>query len=252
MVKSDNLNITTKYSSPDNNLSMFQSTSTKPTPCPSMVSRPVPYCRSPDLFSDNTTASDFLNSPTGLQQCYNYYADVYILIEAIESYEDLQQLRKIYDIWTTVKNKQALEGIANDHYESSTNSGGMFRGPNSPKAKLRVDVTPSVEKPSSPDSQEFLQKYEYKSEVNYEDLVRSLSGFARIVKYRSQITPSNLNAKLMSKNELEVLSVEEGFFRNGKKSGYCRTFNGLTGEVECGFFRNDLPSGKYVKWDGQE
>lgn len=96
---------------------------------------------------------------------------------------------------------------------------------------------------------DLLAKFDSKSEVNFEDIMNSLNGFARVVKYRSCPAPGSFtNPRFIDKSELEVLSIEEGVFRGGKKSGYCRVLNGETGQAECGFFKNDLPSGKYVKW----
>lgn len=109
------------------------------------------------------------------------------------------------------------------------------------------------EKPSSPESHSLMSKYDLKSEINFEDVMSSLSGFARVVKYRSVPTPgAHVNPRLMDKKELEVLSIEEGLFKNGKKSGYCRVFNGETGQAQCGFYKNDLPSGKFVRWGDDE
>lgn len=49
--------------------------------------------------------------------------------------------------------------------------------------------------------------------------------------------------------ELQLCSLEEGYFRNGVKSGYCRVMDAENGNVECGFFKNDQPCGKYVKFN---
>ena len=57
---------------------------------------------------------------------------------------------------------------------------------------------------------------------------------------------------MLLRKDLEILKIEEGFFRNGKKSGYCRVLDALNSVVECGFFRKDLPTGKYVRWDLDE
>lgn len=79
--------------------------------------------------------------------------------------------------------------------------------------------------------------------------MQSLNGFARIVKYRCCPAPGTyVNPLFTKKTDLEVLTVEEGIFRGGKKAGYCRVFDAQTGQVECGFYKNDQPSGKYVKW----
>jgi hypothetical protein len=48
------------------------------------------------------------------------------------------------------------------------------------------------------------------------------------------------------------MSVEEGEFENGMKNGYCRVINPCLGIVECGFFMNDQPNGKFVRWSNDE
>mmetsp|Transcript_16529 Transcript_16529/g.28087 ORF Transcript_16529/g.28087 Transcript_16529/m.28087 type:complete len:91 (-) Transcript_16529:21-293(-) len=55
-----------------------------------------------------------------------------------------------------------------------------------------------------------------------------------------------------SSDYLELLSVEEGCFKNGRKHGYCRIFDSNNGVVECGYFEEDVPCGKYVKWSNDE
>ena len=50
----------------------------------------------------------------------------------------------------------------------------------------------------------------------------------------------------------ELVFIEEGFFKNGMKNGYCRVINVEKKTVECGFFRDNLPSGKFTKWKGED
>lgn len=52
----------------------------------------------------------------------------------------------------------------------------------------------------------------------------------------------------MSSANLELVSVEEGQFREGKKEGYCRIIHATDGSCEVGFFSKDLPMGKYCKY----
>lgn len=192
--------------------------------------------------TDADGAEVFAPAPGATQQRYYYYADIYILIEAIENYDDLVQLRKMYDIWTTIKQRGPRSQLYSLQNEEPVVS------PNSPKLKPLFVRVPD-DKPSSPESQLMGAPFDYRSEVNFEDIMQSLNGFARIIKYRCCPAPgSYTNPLLMNKKDLEVLTVEEGIFRKGKKSGYCRVFDGQSGMVECGFFKNDLPSGKYVKW----
>lgn len=106
--------------------------------------------------------------------------------------------------------------------------------------------------PASPKSFPTPINYDYESELSYEDIVKSLNGFARIVRYRALATSEKEDPKFINKKNLEIVRIEEGFFRNGQKAGYCRVFNADTSEVECGFFRKDIPTGKYVRWDLDE
>lgn len=149
----------------------------------------------------------------------------------------------MYDVYTTLKQRGQRSEF---DIERKTNS-----KPESPQIKENATALPD-DKPSSPESKQqadLLAKFDSKSEVNFEDIMSSLNGFARIVKYRSCPAPGSFtNPRFIDKQELEVLSIEEGVYRSGKKSGYCRVLNGETGQAECGFFKNDLPSGKYVKW----
>ena len=127
-----------------------------------------------------------------------------------------------------------------------------------PQKKRKTMKINEESKPSSPESfpitpmGQFIS-HDYESELNFEDIVKSLNGFARIIRYRAQVSSSDSDSpKYIKKKNLEILRIEEGFFRNGQKSGYCRVFNGETAEVECGFFRKDVPTGKYVRWDMEE
>ena len=56
---------------------------------------------------------------------------------------------------------------------------------------------------------------------------------------------------IVSKN-LELLQIDEGLFQNGKKNGYCRVIDAVTGQVSCGFFKDDLPNGKHIKFKGNQ
>ena len=48
---------------------------------------------------------------------------------------------------------------------------------------------------------------------------------------------------------LEVTAVIEGQFLLGKLNGYGRRINCKTGITEVGFFRQDVPSGKYCQYN---
>jgi len=161
----------------------------------------------------------------------------------------LQQLRKVYDIHTTTKQNIHRTNATNAKSQAILYRTGGKGEPTSPRRRdppaARKEMTSA-----SPTSAKGMSSYSFKSELKFNDIVGSINGFARIVKYRSCPSPGQfVNPQFMKRWELEVLSVEEGLFRNGKKAGYCRVLDGQTGHVQCGFFKNNLPSGKYVKFD---
>ena len=82
-----------------------------------------------------------------------------------------------------------------------------------------------------------------------------LNGHARFVKY----TNHSLNKPVFDKNnartpgrkedlELELIEIAEGQFKKAKKDGYCRVISAKDGSCEVGFFKDDKPHGKYVKF----
>ena len=56
---------------------------------------------------------------------------------------------------------------------------------------------------------------------------------------------------IVQKN-LEVLSLEEGCFKNGKKNGYCRKIDAVTGVIDVGFYKNDKPNGKFMRFKNNQ
>ena len=48
---------------------------------------------------------------------------------------------------------------------------------------------------------------------------------------------------------MNLAYIEEGFFKNGKKHGYCRVYDCIAKTVECGFYEKDVPHGKLMVWD---
>lgn len=150
----------------------------------------------------------------------------------------------MYDIWTTINQRVPRSWEFPFQYEEP------IIVANSPKPKPPTSVNKDPEdKYSNSECDLMGSSYDYKSIICYEDIIQSLNGFARIVKYRSCPKPgSPNNPQMMEKKDLELLSMEEGVIKKGKKNGYCRVFDAQSGNVECGFFKNDLPRGKYVKW----
>ena len=51
--------------------------------------------------------------------------------------------------------------------------------------------------------------------------------------------------------EFKLISIKEGYFKDGLKSGYCRVMNAEKSTVECGFYKSDQPCGKFVKFNSE-
>jgi len=81
--------------------------------------------------------------------------------------------------------------------------------------------------------------------LELDSIFSAINGFARVIKYKT----SESEESKSNKESNQLLSIEEGFFRNGMKNGYCRVVDLTADTVECGFFRNNSPYGKYVKWN---
>jgi hypothetical protein len=75
--------------------------------------------------------------------------------------------------------------------------------------------------------------------INFEDVVSSLNGYGRIIKWTcigDDFSPEN--------NVIQ--QVVEGKFKEGMMDGYCRMIDASTNEeVHVGYFKEDLPMGKY-------
>ena len=147
----------------------------------------------------------------------DYFCDISILIEAIDNYEDLQALRQVFEIKTT--NYDSVK-----EYQATPQKASR-RGP-----KEVGD--------SSRDGDSRRQ-----SDVSLDDIHGALNGFARVIKYRQ------VKKEGEGPSEFELLTIEEGFFKSGMKNGYCRVFDVKNQNTECGFFRDNSPYGKYVRWD---
>jgi len=79
--------------------------------------------------------------------------------------------------------------------------------------------------------------------IPLEKIQKSLDGYGRILKYRviDEEQPfSDLNC--------ELVYVVEGKFKNGLMDGYCRLIDTQTEEVHVGYFKEDVPMGKYSRY----
>ena len=78
-----------------------------------------------------------------------------------------------------------------------------------------------------------------------------LNGHARFVKYTNHTlkTPKEKVKRRSNQNQLEkleLIEVAEGNFKKAKKDGFCRVISARDGSCEVGFFKDDVPHGKYV------
>jgi len=83
----------------------------------------------------------------------------------------------------------------------------------------------------------------YEKTVELEDVLPLLTGYGRIIKYKVL----NEEEKFTG-NNCELLYIVEGKFVEGQMDGYCRLIDCTAEEVHVGFFKNDLPMGKYQKF----
>lgn len=84
--------------------------------------------------------------------------------------------------------------------------------------------------------------------IPYEDMEQALTGYGRIIKYQVYQEEEGLQAQ-----NCQLTYIIEGKFKNGMMDGYCRLVDCQDGEVHVGYFKDDMPQGKYVRFslDGE-
>lgn len=99
--------------------------------------------------------------------------------------------------------------------------------------------------------------------VFLDEIKPMLTGYARIVRYENKSILKYLSDDMEEKSgsrlvkfkpeNLELIEMTEGEFKNGDKDGYCRIINCEKDEQFCeaGFFVEDKPLGKYAKFDSK-
>lgn len=101
-----------------------------------------------------------------------------------------------------------------------------------------------------------LYPYENKF-LYYNDIAPSLTGYARILEFRSfqqgadgQSDPTYGNSNKMN----WILSMTEGYIDRGRPDGFCRVVNAFNGQTKLGYYKEGKPHGKWVcyRMDGQE
>jgi len=91
-----------------------------------------------------------------------------------------------------------------------------------------------------------------------EEIEEGITGFARIIRYknhsiskiiaREDVRASGQQLIKTEPRSLQILSIEEGEFVAGRKNGYARVISAVDGSCEVGFWRDDIPWGKYCKY----
>lgn len=96
--------------------------------------------------------------------------------------------------------------------------------------------------------------------IYYDECATGIDGHARIIKYvnhsiskyQTQDGKDEDHTGFGLINEkpenLEIVEVSEGFFKDGKKNGYCRVIS-ADGSCEVGFYEDDEPKGKFCKYN---
>ena len=99
------------------------------------------------------------------------------------------------------------------------------------------------------------------NQIFWDEIKDAITGKARIIKYVNHSIVANIKMDIteekgkahkalkMDARDLEIKSIEEGCFENGKKHGYCRIISAKDGSCEVGFFVNDEPKGKYAMYN---
>jgi len=160
------------------------------------------------------------------QTCY----DIFLLTDKVEEQEVMRQMKAIDQI---------------------TSNFGMPRAPKLDKKAL-ADPRNVIKKKT-------IANVDAKP-VYYDELAEGINGYARIIKYvNHSISKYQTDdgkeedytgfGLVNEKSEnLEIVEVTEGQFEEGKKQGYCRVIS-ADGSCEVGFFDEDLPKGKFAKYN---
>mmetsp|Transcript_6802 Transcript_6802/g.11453 ORF Transcript_6802/g.11453 Transcript_6802/m.11453 type:complete len:162 (-) Transcript_6802:112-597(-) len=105
--------------------------------------------------------------------------------------------------------------------------------------KLHEKYTQSLLKKKKAELKNFKPTHDY---ILLDDIKSCLNGFARIVYYKA----TNGTPEESLQNEL--ISVEEGQFSEGLKSGYCRLISAIDGSCAAGFHIKGIPNGKWTMY----
>ena len=102
-------------------------------------------------------------------------------------------------------------------------------------------------------NKEMLYPYENKF-LNYNEIAASLTGYARIIEFRSFQTGTDGKADPTNgdcNKQNWILSMTEGYINKGRPEGYCRVVNAFNGQTKLGYYREGKPHGKWCCYDLQ-
>lgn len=141
------------------------------------------------------------------------YWDVQMLVESVENAEELKSLKVLNESLvmpqTIVETKKM-------------------------KTKnVKMPVTDSAPK----------KKTISQNTVPMDEMLSAMTGYGRIIKYQVFHEEEGIDAQ-----NCELLYIVEGKFKNGQMDGYCRLIDCMEGEVHVGYFKDDMPQGKYQRF----
>ena len=95
--------------------------------------------------------------------------------------------------------------------------------------------------------------YPYKNKfLTYDEIAPAMNGTVRIIEFRCfENGVDGLPDPSITNEKNWVIAMTEGSFINGKREGFCRTFNAFNGRGELGFFKDGNPFGKQIKFNAE-
>lgn len=95
--------------------------------------------------------------------------------------------------------------------------------------------------------------YPYKNKfILWDDIKDSLTGFARVIEFRCFRNGNDKQADPTYEGAFRenwLISITEGEIHKGSKHGFNRVYECINGHCKIGYFKDDLPEGKFVEFD---
>jgi len=97
--------------------------------------------------------------------------------------------------------------------------------------------------------------YPYKNKfILWDDIKDSLTGFARVIEFRCFRNGNDKQADPTYEGAFRenwLISITEGEVHKGSKHGFNRVYECINGHCKIGYFKDDLPEGKFVEFDNK-